>query len=175
MGQCIKAPLVQTCDPQRGESGKVDSKGASIDQNVCEAGGDTRCVYEGPSVWPFETVPAGRACYNQSNPRSSAVAIGRKEAVMTTDTPSREQILVLARRLSPADQAYLVAQLAPAIAEALEAPVPSAGEDAWRRLDQLREEFRAMEPGPISMTEQLDRDRRERDAALRGESSDVHA
>jgi len=94
---------------------------------------------------------------------------------MTTDTPTREQILVLARRLSPADQAYLVAQLAPAIAEALEVPTPSAGDDAWRRLDQLREEFRAMEPGPVSMAEQLDRDRRERDAALRGERSDVHA
>jgi hypothetical protein len=94
---------------------------------------------------------------------------------MTTDTPTREQILVLARRLSPADQAYLVAQLAPAIAEALEAPARSTSDDAWRRLDQLREEFRAMEPGPVSMAEQLDRDRRERDAALRGENSDVHA
>ena len=89
--------------------------------------------------------------------------------------PRLKQILDLARRLSPADQASLVAQLAPAIAEALEAPAPSAGDDAWRRLDQLREEFRALEPGPISMAEQLDRDRRSRDAALRGESFDVHA
>ncbi len=94
---------------------------------------------------------------------------------MTPEAPTREQILDLARRLSPADQAYLVAQLAPAIAEALEAPAPSAGDDAWRRLDQLREEFRALEPGPISMAEQLDRDRRSRDAALRGDTSDVHA
>jgi hypothetical protein len=94
---------------------------------------------------------------------------------MTTEAPTREQILVLARRLSPADQAFIVAQLAPAIAEALEAPAPSAGDDAWQRLDQLREEFRALEPGPVSMAEQLDRDRRARDAALRGESSDVHA
>ncbi|HWO89943.1 MAG TPA: hypothetical protein VNL98_12430 [Gemmatimonadales bacterium] len=94
---------------------------------------------------------------------------------MTTDAPTREQILALARRLPPADQAYLIAQLAPAIAAALEAPVRSTGDDAWRRLDQLREEFRAMEPGPVSMAEQLDRDRRARDAALRGERGDVHA
>src|SRR6266508_4303332 len=119
------------------------------------------------SVRSTAPVRSGRACYNQSmrdaeapalaipSPLkratrllckpSSAGAIGRKETTMITDAPTREQILDLARRLSPADQAFIVAQLAPAIAEALEAPTPSAGDDAWRRLDQLREEFRAME------------------------------
>lgn len=93
---------------------------------------------------------------------------------MTTASPTREQILDLARRLSLADQAYLVAQLAPVIAEALEVPAPTAHADAWQRLDRLREEFRAMAPGPVSMAEQLDRDRRARDAGLSGENADVH-
>lgn len=98
---------------------------------------------------------------------------------MVIATLNRDEVLALARRLTPADQAYVVAQLAPTIADALDssAAVAPAADDPWQRLDQLREEFRALGPAPISATEQLLRDRQSRDATLCGRHADddVHA
>lgn len=58
----------------------------------------------------------------------------------TTDTPTLEQVLRLARRLPPADQARLVAHLTPAPAAALTKATPASGiaEDPWVTLARLR-------------------------------------
>ena len=75
----------------------------------------------------------------------------------TTDTPTLEQVLRLARRLPPADQARLVAHLTPAPAAALTKATPASGtaEDPWVTLARLREEFRALGPVSPGVTEEL--------------------
>lgn len=88
---------------------------------------------------------------------------------MNTTAPTRDQVLDLARRLSPADQAYLVAHLAPVIAEALETPARPPLTDPYAVLAEIREAFRRQGPTSPTMAEQLDADRRARDAALRGQ------
>ena len=75
----------------------------------------------------------------------------------TTDTPTLEQVLWLARRLPPADQARLVAQLTPALADALTeaSPAASTAEDPWATLARVREEFRALGRVSPGVTEEL--------------------
>lgn len=76
---------------------------------------------------------------------------------MTTETPTLDQVLTLARRLRPADQVRLVAHLTPALAAASRETQPGAtsGEDPWETLAQLREAFRAQGPVTPSVTEEL--------------------
>ncbi len=75
----------------------------------------------------------------------------------TTDTPTLEQVLRLARRLPPADQARLVAHLTPALAVAPAEAAPATGtaDDPWVTLARLREESRALGPVSPSVTEEL--------------------
>jgi hypothetical protein len=95
---------------------------------------------------------------------------------MTVEIITREQVLVLARRLSPADQAYVVAALAPGIAGALEHVTTSKPKgDGWDRWDRLREEFRALGPSERTLAEQLEEDRRSREESLIGRREDVHS
>jgi hypothetical protein len=80
----------------------------------------------------------------------------------TVDDPTLEQVLGLARRLPPAEQARLVAQLTPTIAAALADAArhdrPMA--DPWATLARLREELRALGPVSPSVTEELIASRR---------------
>ncbi len=74
----------------------------------------------------------------------------------TTDTPTPEQVLGLARRLPPADRARLVAHLTPALAELSETGPPAGtAEDPWVTLARVREEFRALGPVSPGVTEEL--------------------
>jgi hypothetical protein len=98
----------------------------------------------------------------------------RKEAGMTADTATREQVLALARRLSPADQAYLVAELAPRIAHALQHTARPAVADPEATLAEIREAFRKQGPTSPTIAEQLELDRRSREESLSGRSDDVH-
>lgn len=74
-----------------------------------------------------------------------------------TARPTLADVLFLARRLRPADQARLVAQLTPMIASALEGggTLLSSPDDPWERLAQLREEFREQGPVTPSVTDEL--------------------
>ncbi len=74
----------------------------------------------------------------------------------TLDTPTLDQVLRLARRLPPSDQARLVAHLTPALAASSET-IQAAGtaEDPWVTLARLREEFRALGPVSPGVTEEL--------------------
>lgn len=94
-------------------------------------------------------------------------------------TVSLAQVQQLADRLSPLDQARLIEHLSrrivPALAETAAPSTVATDDDAWVNLARLREEFRQM--GPVSPTpaEQLEADRRERDAILMGRpADDVH-
>jgi hypothetical protein len=92
---------------------------------------------------------------------------------------SLDDVQHLADQLSPLDQVrlieYLSRQIAPALAETATPPVAVSDEAAWAKLARLREEFRQMGPVSPSPAEQLDADRRERDAMLMGRASDnVH-
>ena len=75
----------------------------------------------------------------------------------TTDTPTLEEVLRLARRLPPADQARLVARLTPALAVAPTEVALATGtaDDPWVTLARLREEFRALGSVSPSVTEEL--------------------
>jgi hypothetical protein len=95
-------------------------------------------------------------------------------------TISLDDVQHLADQLSPLDQVrlieYLSRQIAPALAPPPDTSANAGAEDAWAKLARLREEFRQL--GPVSPTpaEQLETDRRERDALLMGRGADdVHA
>ncbi len=91
-----------------------------------------------------------------------------------TSEPTLDQTLALARRLSPQDRATLIGRLAQELV-APAAPPQTATGDAWARWAALREEIGRMYPN-AHLGEQLERDRRERDEALRGirEADNVH-
>ena len=94
-------------------------------------------------------------------------------------TITLDHVQHLAGQLSPLDQVrlieYLSRQIAPALAETAAAPATTSDEDAWAKLARLREEFRQMGPVSPSPAEQLEADRRERDAMLMGRrADDVH-
>lgn len=94
-------------------------------------------------------------------------------------TITRDDAQQLMDQLSPLDQlrliAYLSRQLAPVLAETRTSPANTSAEDAWTRLTRLREEFRQLGPVSPSPAAQLDADRRERDAMVRGRAADdVH-
>ena len=80
----------------------------------------------------------------------------------TTDTQTLELVLALARRLPPADQARLVAQLSPTIAAALieSTSARTSVDDPRAILAQLREDFRAQGPVIPSMADDLAESRR---------------
>ena len=85
----------------------------------------------------------------------------------------------LVDQLSPLDQLrlieYLSRQIAPALAGPPTTPANTGAEDAWAKLARLREEFRQLGPVSPSPAEQLEADRRERDAMLMGRAADdVH-
>lgn len=76
---------------------------------------------------------------------------------MMATRPTLADVLLLARRLRPADQARLVAHLTPTIAAALDdagTALPS-NSDPWEELAQLREAFRAQGPVTPSVTDEL--------------------
>ena len=83
---------------------------------------------------------------------------------MTTSStrPSLDEVLALARRLRPADQARLVTQLTAHLAIVLDAAPPdTVGEvDPVERLAEVREAFRAQGPVSPSMAEDLAASRR---------------
>jgi sulfur relay (sulfurtransferase) DsrC/TusE family protein len=76
---------------------------------------------------------------------------------MPNDSPTLDVALALARRLSPADQARLIAQLAPAVAQSLAKKTSPAitHQDSWAIIEQLRRDFYAQGPVSPSITETL--------------------
>lgn len=89
----------------------------------------------------------------------------------TTDTPTLDQVLDLAYKLPKAQRGELIARLV--IDLTTDAPPPAQANDAWERLNQLREEFRQIGPVAPTPAELLDTDRRERQAMIEG-SARVH-
>ncbi len=81
-----------------------------------------------------------------------------------TPEASLDQALALARRLTPHDQARLIAQVAALLAE-VPHQAPSPAHDAWARWVQLRADIAAHFPD-AHPADRLDQDRRERDALL---------
>jgi hypothetical protein len=83
---------------------------------------------------------------------------------MTTNTarPSLEEVLALAQRLRPSDQARLVTQLAAHLAIVLDVASPDIAREAdpRERLAEVREAFRAQGPVSPSMAEDLAASRR---------------
>jgi len=67
-------------------------------------------------------------------------------------TVTLDQVLDLAQKLSPRDQARLVVRLAPAIERALEQPISSSRPNFWGMLSDL---------GPAPSAEEIDEARRE--------------
>lgn len=95
-------------------------------------------------------------------------------------TATFDQVLATARKLSPRDRARLIAQLAQELVVA-PAVLPTfdrkSYDAAWKHWDQVREELYQQGPASPSLAEQLDADRRERDALLMGQAAadDVHS
>jgi hypothetical protein len=90
---------------------------------------------------------------------------------MTTQTPTIDQVLDLAHKLPRLQRAELISRLAVELAtNAPPARTPMTPDEARAALDEIREHFRAQGPVSPSMSEQLDLDRRARDALLRGEA-----
>ena len=89
---------------------------------------------------------------------------------MTTETPTLDQVIELARQLPPATRAELVAQIVRELVT--DVPVPITN-DAWERLNQFRDELATLSPASPTLAEQLDSDRRERQALIEG-SGHVH-
>ena len=77
-----------------------------------------------------------------------------------------DQVLALARRLSPQDQATLIARLASELATPDAEPPPA--HDAWSRLDAFWRDIEARGPAAHGATEQLLADRQQRQATLEG-------
>lgn len=59
------------------------------------------------------------------------------------ESPTLDQVLILAQRLPPADRLRLIAQLAPGVAAALP---PESADDAWDELLRLGDETAALPP-----------------------------
>ena len=96
---------------------------------------------------------------------------------MTIKTPAitLRQVLDLAHQLPRPQRAELIAQLARDLVAETPAPTlrhgsgePPATNDAWERLNAFREELAALEPLARTLAEQLDSDRRERQASIEG-------
>ena len=107
---------------------------------------------------------------------------------MITEAPTLDQVLDLAHKLPRTQRGELIAQLARelASAESQADAGPSAqqmmsSDEARAAWAQLRAKLSAQPAGEISMAEQLERDRRERDRSLMGrwadqaEDDDVHS
>jgi hypothetical protein len=92
----------------------------------------------------------------------------------TSDIITLDQVLNLAKRLPPIDQVRLIERLTPQIEHALEQAISTtqAPNDAWERMAQLREELAAIGADRLA-GDQLDTDRRERQALIEG-SGRVH-
>jgi len=92
----------------------------------------------------------------------------------STNEPTLNQALSLARRLSPQDRAALIARLAQELV-APASPAPTTNDDAWARWAALRETIGREHPD-AHLAERLEADRRERDETLRGtsEAGNVH-
>lgn len=87
---------------------------------------------------------------------------------MTTMT--FEQVLSGARQLPPQERARLVATVVEELAAPPAEPAQSTtNNDAWERLNQFRTELAALEPRSMTLPEQLEADRRERDELLMGQ------
>jgi hypothetical protein len=92
---------------------------------------------------------------------------------MTTDTPTLDQVIDLARQLPRTQRAELISQLVFELATDVppERPpmTPDQARAAWA---QLRADLSARPDGATSMAAQLDADRRERDQMLLGQAAD---
>jgi hypothetical protein len=87
---------------------------------------------------------------------------------MTTETPTLDQVLDLAHRLPRTQRAELVAQIVRELAAPESAANIPSPEDPWQRLDHFRDELATLSPASPTLAEQLDRDRRERQAMIEG-------
>jgi len=87
---------------------------------------------------------------------------------MTTETPTIDQVIELARQLPPETRVELVAQIVRELVTDVPAPRTN---DAWERLNQFRDELATLSPTSPTLAEQLDSDRRERQALIEGSPS----
>jgi hypothetical protein len=87
-------------------------------------------------------------------------------------TITLDHVQHLADLLSPLDQVRLIEhlsrQIAPVLATPPDVPAKAADNDAWAKLERLREELAAL-PADRLASEQLAADRAERQAILEGE------
>lgn len=96
---------------------------------------------------------------------------------MTTTTPTitLRQVLDLAHQLPRSQRAELIAQLARDLVAEEATPTESRQKegpptnDAWERLNAFRAELAALDRPPRTLAEQLDADRRERQASIEGQ------
>ena len=93
---------------------------------------------------------------------------------MTTTIPTLDQVLDLAQKLPKAQRGELIARLAIALTTDIPPNMtPDEGRAAWA---QLRESMRALPKERPTLAEQLETDRRERQAMIEGSAStDVDA
>jgi len=88
----------------------------------------------------------------------------------TTDAITLNQVLQLARQLPRSQRAELIAQLARDLVTADAAP--DSPSDGWERLNAFRAELAARYPD-ARIGDQLDRDRRDRQAMIEGHNVHV--
>lgn len=78
-----------------------------------------------------------------------------------------DEVERLANQLTPLDQVRLIEHLSRQIAPALATQIAPPVNNAWERLEQLREELTSL-PATRLASEQLEADRAERQAQLEG-------
>jgi hypothetical protein len=92
-------------------------------------------------------------------------------------TITLDQVQHLADQLSPLDQVRLIEhlsrQIAPALVTPPGAPANMGADDAWTKLERLREELAAL-PANRLASEQLAADRAERQSMLEGDKRVHH-
>jgi hypothetical protein len=86
---------------------------------------------------------------------------------MTTEIPTLDQVLDLVHKLPREQRGQLIARLALELARAEPAHAPYPTTDREALLRAVRERL-AASPVQRTLAEQLEQDRRDRDAALRG-------
>ena len=86
---------------------------------------------------------------------------------MTTEIPTLDQVLDQAHKLSREQRGQLIARLALELAMAEPQHAPRSTMDGEALLAAVRERL-AASPAERTLAEQLDQDRQDRDAALRG-------
>jgi hypothetical protein len=94
---------------------------------------------------------------------------------MTTETPTLDQVLDLAHKLPREQRGQLISRLVLELTtDAPPARTPLTPDQARAALDEIRAAIGALPQPRMTLGEQLDADRRERDQSLMGRWADQH-